>query len=349
MPDIWLCESCDTNNLDGTESCRRCRRPRAAPMAEAGSARRSRAGDQQTRPPGGQQSRPEQDRTTTASPSEPDWTTTTPRPEPDWVSTTPRPDAPTDPGAPYPTSWNDYATVPPGSGAGSFGSGPAPGRRAGPVVSGLVAGAAALVVVLAMWLVNGDGGSGDGDTADTGETVTSTAVDSPSPTEPSPSAEPSPENVVPPSNDGPPSQEYQHTEGPLGLSLSLPAGWQPRNGPAEGNYQADDPTDPDVFLRFGGAPRPDLSVLDYLLGGERGNPNIQSGYQRLQLAQVSYLGSEAADWEFLFDRNGQLRHVYGRYWYDNGAMYMVYGSAPVEKWDRIAPLFSTALDSTSVG
>lgn len=138
-------------------------------------------------------------------------------------------------------------------------------------------------------------------------------------------------------------------DAPGGLSLDLPADWQEQPGPVPGNRQAAAPGDAGVFLRFGATPQPARTVGEYLKSGETSNPNIQSDYRRLRLSPVSHLGStQAADWEFTFSRNGQLRHVLGRYWYAGGSMYVIYGSAPADRWDAVRPVLDQAIRTATV-
>jgi hypothetical protein len=143
----------------------------------------------------------------------------------------------------------------------------------------------------------------------------------------------------------PQSDEFRQVDGPAGLSVEIPAAFQLTASPSAANQQAADPANPDSFLRFGGSAAPKTALLKEIEAGERTNPNIRNGYQRLRLTTTSFQGTTAVDWEFTFVKDGRTRHAYGRYWRVGGTGYVVYASAPVEQWDALQPAFGHMLAS----
>jgi hypothetical protein len=199
-------------------------------------------------------------------------------------------ESPVDPG------WAGYiAAPPPGGGAPSYGQPARTGR--GPVYAALTMLAVLALGAVTVWQL----GSTDAG-AVAGRSPVSEGPISEGPISEGPVATDTVERSTgqpPAPTNGDARLSYHEVQGPSGLRLAIPDGWQPRSGPVAGNYQADDPGDSDIFLRFGATPAPGKGLMDYLLGGERGNANIQSGYSRMRLNAVSYLGAtEAADWEF---------------------------------------------------
>jgi hypothetical protein len=103
-----------------------------------------------------------------------------------------------------------------------------------------------------------------------------------------------------------------------------------------------------VFVRFGGAVPPDVALLTEIQNGESGNPNVRNGYQRIQLAELSFLGQPAVDWEFTFVKDGVTRHAFGRYWRQDGLTYVIYLSAPADRWLDVDWIFQIMSDSVTV-
>jgi hypothetical protein len=141
--------------------------------------------------------------------------------------------------------------------------------------------------------------------------------------------------------------EYRRVTGPAGLSVDLPRAFEVTSAPSAANHQAADPASPAVFVRFGGSAAPKSTLLAEIEAGERTNPNIRSGYRRIQLSTVTFRGTTAVDWEFTFVKDGIARHAYGRYWRAGRTGYVVYASAPVEQWQLIQPVFEHMLESVA--
>ncbi len=143
----------------------------------------------------------------------------------------------------------------------------------------------------------------------------------------------------------PSSDDFRRVDGPAGLSVTIPTAFQLTTSPSAANQQAADPVHPDAFLRFGGSAAPKTTLLAEIEAGERTNPNVRNGYQRLRLTTVDFQATTAVDWEFTFIKDGRTRHAYGRYWRVGGTGYVVYASAPVEQWDALQPAFDHMLTS----
>lgn len=140
----------------------------------------------------------------------------------------------------------------------------------------------------------------------------------------------------------------QTVSGPGGISVEIPAGWAVGGSPADANQQASDPADPQVFVRFGASAPPDVPILTEIQNGETGNPNVQNGYRRVQLVESSFHGLPAANWEFTFVKDGLTRHAHGLYWREDGLTYVIYLSAPADRWASVEWIFAGMVDSANV-
>ena len=122
--------------------------------------------------------------------------------------------------------------------------------------------------------------------------------------------------------------------GPEGIVVSIPEDWPVKPGATASNLQADDPGSPGDLIRFGGSPSPAVSLLDSIVQNETDNPNIRDGYQRLRLERVDGT-ADTVEWEFLFVKDGQSRHAFGRFWRLDGVDYVVYASAGIDTWPNL--------------
>jgi hypothetical protein len=165
------------------------------------------------------------------------------------------------------------------------------------------------------------------------------------PTEDPPTSGPTEEPVPTPTEDPTPTPDPESTlvSGPRGLVTAIPVGWVPRTLPnAGGNVEADDPADPNHFVRYGGVPAGDLLARRVK---EETGPSISVGYQRLVLATTDFHGHPAVEWVFEFDKKGVHRHVHALYWNAGGTEYVVYASAPADRWDEMEPVFTEMTDN----
>ncbi len=134
-----------------------------------------------------------------------------------------------------------------------------------------------------------------------------------------------------------PPDGYTQVSGPDNLTTEIPNGWP--QVPTGTYIQANDPNDSGRFVRYGATAAPAGDLLSSLDNAEQTNPNVQNGYQRLQLAPVDYHGDPAVDWEFEFVKSGVTRHVYSRWWETGGIEYFVYASATADRWSDTQPIF----------
>jgi hypothetical protein len=149
-----------------------------------------------------------------------------------------------------------------------------------------------------------------------------------------------------PTTTEPPDAAYQRLTGPGGISVEVPATWQ--DGPGSAAYRQVGEADPaGAFARFGGYAPTVASLLAEITGGERGNPKIRPGYQRISLSATTFRGAEAVDWQFTFVKDGVTRHVHGLYWRAGGTEYLIYLSAPDVEWSALDPVFDVMRDSVS--
>jgi hypothetical protein len=139
---------------------------------------------------------------------------------------------------------------------------------------------------------------------------------------------------------------YQRLTGPGGISVEVPGTW--RDGAGSDSYRQVGEADPaGAFARFGGYAPSGASLLAEITGGERGNPKIRGGYQRISLSATSFQGAEAVDWQFTFVKDGVTRQVHGLYWRTDGTEYLIYLSAPSMQWPALEPVFDVVRDSVT--
>ncbi len=157
-----------------------------------------------------------------------------------------------------------------------------------------------------------------------------------------------PPTYDPPATTEEPDTALRTVSGPGGLAVSIPAGWVVGGSPAAANQQASAPGDDRTFVRLGAARPPAVPLLTEIRNGESGNPNVQNGYERVQLAETVFLGQTAVDWEFTFVKDGVTRHAFGRYWRQNGLGYVIYLSAPDTEWTSVQWVFEAMATSATV-
>lgn len=138
---------------------------------------------------------------------------------------------------------------------------------------------------------------------------------------------------------------YTQVQGLAGMSTAIPYGWQPTL--ANSYYEAADPNDSGRFVRYGATTAQQGDLLDHITQAEATNTSIQNGYQRLQLADVTYHGDDAVDWEFEYVKGTVTRHVYSRYWVSGDTQYFIYVSATEDSWAQTQPIFTVMADTAT--
>jgi hypothetical protein len=139
---------------------------------------------------------------------------------------------------------------------------------------------------------------------------------------------------------------YTPESGPAGIQVNIPSGWTIAS-PFASENEADDPAGSGSLIRYGGTPSPSMSLLDAITSDESSNTSVKTGYQQLQLNQVSSpTGDDTVVWEFLFDKNNVQRHVLSWFWRANGTDYVVYFSSTVANWPAMQSIAS-AVEQTA--
>ncbi len=136
--------------------------------------------------------------------------------------------------------------------------------------------------------------------------------------------------------------------GPYGMQVSAPPDWTTKPGTVPSVTEVDNPAVPGQFIRFGAAPPVSSgTLLDTVLQYEQTTPGIGSGYQRVQLAGVSFGSApEAVEWEFTFGTDQGTRHACGLYWRINGIEYVLYASSYEADWATTQQAFQ-AMQATA--
>lgn len=244
------------------------------------------------------------------------------------------------PGAPAPRQ--PVATAAPGTARA--------GRRRAPLLV-----AAALVAALAgaggaaAVLLHGDGGS----SAEAGPGPTAESSSPPVRTEQSPAAKarPNPTVTVTTSPTPPPAKKPVAPEGylavsdPGGFALVVPEGFSRSQDDKRVYYMA-----PDQDIRIGirvQSPAAD-GPLGTMRRADADGPNTNPGYRDAKVTPTTHNGLTAALWEFTWNGFSEAegdRHTFDICWDENGTMYDVWVSAPVDRTDEARRHFDTALDS----
>lgn len=144
-----------------------------------------------------------------------------------------------------------------------------------------------------------------------------------------------------PTSQNPQPSGYLTETGPAGIQVQIPSGWTV-SSPFASENEADDPSGSGSLIRYGGTPSPSMSLLDAITSDETSNTSVKTGYQQLQLNNVSSpSGDDTVVWEFLFDKNGMQRHVLSWFWRANGTDYVVYFSSTAANWPAMQSIVST--------
>jgi eukaryotic-like serine/threonine-protein kinase len=128
-----------------------------------------------------------------------------------------------------------------------------------------------------------------------------------------------------------PAGYYRFTNS-TGFSIGVPAGWQISH---VGHYvYIRDPADSAIFLLIDQSDHPKPNPLADWEQQAAYRQGTYPGYHLIRLQSVRYPQAEkAADWEFIYDRNGQAVQVLNRNVLANAAhAYALYWSTPQSEW-----------------
>jgi hypothetical protein len=233
----------------------------------------------------------------------------------------------------------------------------APPKRDKVLIVAIVAACTAFAVVTAVAMDLGLRGGGDDPNAAAASTPNMTITHTATVSTPHGTTTSAPPTSTPPSALGPPPESslnpgaippgFRQVSGPGGIMVSIPGDWPVRPGATAFNMQADDPDSPGDLIRFGGSPSPPVSLLDSVVQNEADTPTIRDGYQRLRLERVSGT-TDIVEWEFLFIKDGQPRHAFGRYWRLDGLDYVVYASAATNTWPGLQPVIDVVVRTATL-
>jgi serine/threonine protein kinase len=131
---------------------------------------------------------------------------------------------------------------------------------------------------------------------------------------------------------------------PTGFSIGVPSGWAVSH---EGNYVYVRDPGGGRFLLIDQSSQPKTDPLADWRQQEANRIGTYPGYQRVRLQAVHYAQAEkAADWEFIYNENGQPVHVLNRNVLANAShAYALYWSTPKSEWDASFGLFQAFADT----
>jgi hypothetical protein len=142
-----------------------------------------------------------------------------------------------------------------------------------------------------------------------------------------------------PRADRPPPPGFQSIAGPAKIKTVIPIGWRIARAGGPGAMRASDPSDAGRFLGYGGAPAETADIAEQRVLAETQLAERGSDYSRIRLAQATYGGHPAVEWEYRHDDGSGQRHVRALYWLVDGIEYFVYTSGPAKQWSRMLPVY----------
>lgn len=142
-----------------------------------------------------------------------------------------------------------------------------------------------------------------------------------------------------PRPDRQPPAGFQAVAGPAKIQTVIPVGWRIARAGGPGAMRSSDPSDAGRFLGYGGAPAETTDIAKQRVRAETQLAERATDYSRVRLAQATYGGHPAVEWEYRHDDGSGLRHVCALYWLVDGIEYFVYASGPAEQWSRMRPVY----------
>jgi hypothetical protein len=143
---------------------------------------------------------------------------------------------------------------------------------------------------------------------------------------------------------GTPVGYFRYT-GPENLTTVLPDSFAVLDDNGAGVVTAGNRVDPDVEVRFGGAP-PDgyAGLYDTIADAAENNAGLEA-YRQHALERTEHDGLDAVDWEFQYQtQDGRTRRVRAHYWRTGGIEYVLLAQAPPSRWAEAAGLLDTMID-----
>jgi hypothetical protein len=139
--------------------------------------------------------------------------------------------------------------------------------------------------------------------------------------------------------DRPPPPGFQAVAGPAKIKTVIPIGWRIARAGGPGAMRASDPSDAGRFLGYGGAPAETTDIAGQRVLAETQLAERGGDYTRVRLAQATYGGHPAVEWEYRHDDGSGTRHVRALYWLVDGIEYFVYTSGPDERASRMRTVY----------
>jgi hypothetical protein len=136
---------------------------------------------------------------------------------------------------------------------------------------------------------------------------------------------------------------YVRYTGPQGLATVLPASFTVL-GNDTGTVTAMNRLDPDVQVRFGGAPPENLAGLYETISEAARKSSSRNGYRQYALERTTHGGLDAVDWEFQYDPQAGTRRLRAHYWRTGGIEYVLLAEAPPNRWAEAERLLDTMID-----
>jgi serine/threonine protein kinase len=132
---------------------------------------------------------------------------------------------------------------------------------------------------------------------------------------------------------------YYRVTNATGISIGVPRGWRISH---EGHYvYIRDPANSGIFLLIDQSDQPKSNPLADWRQQAADRQGSYPGYHLILLREVRYTQAEkAADWEFIYNRNGVMVQVLNRNILANARhAYALYWSTPVSEWDAFYHYF----------
>ncbi|MFI6510754.1 protein kinase [Streptosporangium sp. NPDC050855] len=195
----------------------------------------------------------------------------------------------------------------------------------------LLAGGLALAVLAGVggWLIMREGDDAP-DPRPSGSVVTTGA---PTPSEPATgptTATPRPGRTLP--------AGWRLHRDPMGFTVGVPAGWRVKRFPGRDRVEFRAPGS-DSFLWIESTDDPEKDPVRHWEKVERAGTadGVWPGYRRIGIAELTYRGMPAADWEFTYLKNGVRTHVLDRGFRTAADKpYAIYWESPESEWKRSA-------------